>query len=218
VPAACLLVLASACRAIVRSADVWRRCRCRQQMRDREARFMDSGTDMRSFSGYHRFCTYEVRIRCTVLLSVLTLVASGCGGGTTTAPSGITAASGITPPSIRGNLTMISMGVSDAGQRALGDWQYTVTVHLRETGGVDTTVTNIQVEARLGSNTLATESVIPMLSVSANSSSDAALVFAADTHVGDLSALTVGMTVQFTDAKGNIGSVSNSFTCFGCWD
>jgi hypothetical protein len=39
-----------------------------------------------------------------------------------------------------------------------------------------------------------------------------------DTHVADLSALTVGVTVQFRDANGNTGSVSNSFTCFGCWD
>lgn len=38
-------------------------------------------------------------------------------------------------PSKRGNLTITSMGVSDAGQGALGDWQYKVTVHLRETGG-----------------------------------------------------------------------------------
>jgi len=110
------------------------------------------------------------------------------------------------------------MGVSDAGQGALGDWQYKVTVHLRETGGVDMTVTNIQVQALFGSNILATGSVIPMLSVLGNSSSDAGLVFAADTHVADLSALTVGMTAQFRDANGNTGSVSNSFTCFGCWD
>ncbi len=110
------------------------------------------------------------------------------------------------------------MCVSAAGQGALGDWQYKVTVHLRETGGLDMTVTNIQVQALFGSNILATASVIPMLSVLANSSSDAGLVFAADTQVADLSALTVGVTVQFRDANGNTGSVSNSFTCFGCWD
>jgi hypothetical protein len=91
-------------------------------------------------------------------------------------------------------------------------------VHLRETGGVDMTVTNIQVQALCGSNILATAGVIPMLSVLANSSSDAGVVFNADTHVSDLSALTIAMTVQFRDANGNTGSVSNSFTCFGCWD
>jgi hypothetical protein len=105
-----------------------------------------------------------------------------------------------------------------AGQGAHGGWQYKVTVHLSETGGVETAVTNIQFQALFASNILATETVVPVLSVRANSSSDEALVFSADTHVGDVSAVTVKMTVQFRDANGNIGSVSNSFTCFGCWD
>jgi archaellum component FlaG (FlaF/FlaG flagellin family) len=147
------------------------------------------------------------RMCCIVLISVLTVIASGCAGGTT-AP---TAAA-------LGNLTMTSMALNDAGQGARGDWQYNVTVYLRETGGVDTTVTNIQFQVLLASNILATASVVPALSVSANSSSDAGLVFAADTLVGDLSALTVGMTVQFRDANGNTGSVSNSFSGFGYWD
>ena len=144
-------------------------------------------------------------MRCIVLISVLTVIASGCAGGPTA-------------PSTRGNLTITSMAVSDAGQGALGDWQYKVAVRLRETGGVNITVTNIQVQARFGSNILATASVIPVLSVSANSSSRAALVFASDTHAGDVSALTVGMTVQFRDGNGNTGSVSSSFSGFGSWD
>ena len=158
-------------------------------------------------------------MRCIVLLSVLSAIASGCAGGPT-APStqGTTALSGTTAPSTRGNLTITSMGVSDAGQGALGNWQYKVSVRLRETGGLDMTVTNIQVQARIDSNILATASVIPMLSVLANSSSDAALVFAADTHVGNLSALTVDMTVQFRDANGNTGSIRCSFSGFGLWD
>jgi hypothetical protein len=153
-------------------------------------------------------------MRCIVLFSVLSVIASGCAGGGPTAPS----TPGTTAQSTRGNLEINSMGVSDAGQGALGDWQYKATVHLRETGGVDTTVTNIQVQALSGSNILATAGVIPMLSVLANSSRDAGLVFAADTHVSDLSALTIGLTVQFSDANGNTGSVSKSFTCFGCRD
>ena len=158
-------------------------------------------------------------MRCIVLLAVVSVIASGCGGGFT-ATLGPTASSTREPaaPSTRANLEIRSMGVNDAGQSALGGWQYKVDVHLRETGGVDTTVTNIQVQARLGSNILATAAVVPMLPVLANSDGDAVLVFVADTHVADLSALTVGMTVQFTDAKENTGSVSNSFTCFGCWD
>lgn len=152
-------------------------------------------------------------MRWIVLLSVLSVVASGCAGGVT-APSTPAPAA----PSTRGNLEINSMGVNDLGQGAPGDWQYKVRVHLRETGGVDITVTNVQVRALFGSTVLATASVTPMLSVLANSSSDAELVFAADTHIADLSALTVGTTVQFRDANGNTGSVSKSFTCFGCWD
>ena len=60
-------------------------------------------------------------------------------------------------PATRGNLTMTSMAVNDAGQGALGDWQYKVTVRLRETGGVDMAVTNIQFQALFGSNILATD-------------------------------------------------------------
>ena len=110
------------------------------------------------------------------------------------------------------------MGVSDAGLGAPGSWQYKVTVRLSETGGVDITVTHIQLQALFGSHLLANASVIPVVSVSANSSSDAVLVFSAATHVGDLSALTVDMTVQFRDANGNTGSVSESFSGFGYWD
>jgi hypothetical protein len=152
-------------------------------------------------------------MHCIVLLSALLVIASGCAEGPT-APS----ARGLTAASTRGDLEINSVGFSDAGQSALGDWQYKVTMHLRETGGVDMMVTNIQVQALVGSNILATANVIPMLSVLANSSSDAGLVLAADTHVADLSALKVGVTVQFRDANGNTGSVSNYFTCFGCWD
>jgi hypothetical protein len=152
-------------------------------------------------------------MRCIVLISIVTVVASGCAGGTT-APSTRPA----TAPSTHGNLEIISLGVSDAGQGARGDWQYKVTVRLRETGGLDITVTNIQCQALLGSNILSTGSVIPALSIPANSSRDAGLVFAADTHIGDLSALTVDMTVQFKDANGNASSASNSFSGFGYWD
>ena len=164
-------------------------------------------------------------MRWILLIFVLAVIASGCAGGptaptTATAPTQApTTATGPTPApaqSTRGNLTMVYMILNDAGQGAHGDWRYKVTVHLSETGGVTTTVTNIQFQALFASNILATETVVPVLSVSANSSSDEELVFSADTHVEDLSAVTVKMTIQFRDANGNIGSVSNSFTCFGC--
>jgi hypothetical protein len=111
-----------------------------------------------------------------------------------------------------------SAAVNDAGQDALGNWQYKFTVFLRETGGVNTTVTNLHVQARLGSDFLASASAIPMVSVFANSSGEAGLIFAANTHVTSLATLTVDMTVQFTDANGNTGAISSSGSCFGCWD
>jgi hypothetical protein len=109
------------------------------------------------------------------------------------------------------------MRVGDVVQGALGDWQYTVTARVREVGGLDVTVTDIQVHALVGSTSLATTSVVPMLPVSAYSAKDAGVVFAAATHV-EVSALTVAITVQFTDANGNTGSVDNTSSCFGCWD
>jgi len=159
--------------------------------------------------------TIRCRMRWILLIFVLAVIASGCAGGPT-APTTAPAPAPTPALATRGNLTMVYMILNDAGQGAHGDWRYQVTVHLSETGGVKTTVTNIQFQALFASNILATETVVPVLSVSANSSSDEVLGFSADTHVGDLSAVTVKMTVQFRDANGNIGSVSNSFTCFGC--
>jgi hypothetical protein len=156
-------------------------------------------------------------MRWVLLIAVLPVIVSGCAGGPT-APTTATAPTPVQSLSTRGNLTMPYMVLNDAGQGARGGWQYKVTVHLSETGGVETAVTNIQFQALFASNILATETVGPILSVSANSSRDVSLLFSTDTHVGDLSAVTVKMTVQFRDAHGNVGSVSNSFTCFGCWD
>ena len=67
-------------------------------------------------------------------------------------------------------------------------------MRLFEIGGVDVTVTNIQVEALFSSDILANASTSPMASVSANSSSDAALIFAVDTHA-QVSAVTVKATL-----------------------
>jgi hypothetical protein len=156
-------------------------------------------------------------MRWILLISVLAVIASGCAGGPTV-PTTAVAPTPAQSLSARGNLTMVYMILNDAGQGTHGDWRYKVTVHLSETGGVATAVTSIQLQALFASSILATETVVPVLSVSANSSRDEALVFSADTHVEDLSAVTVTMTVQFRDANGNIGSVSNSFTCFGCGD
>jgi hypothetical protein len=158
-------------------------------------------------------------MRWIPLISVLAVIASGCAGG----PAAPTTATALTPAqsqplSTRGNLTITSVAVSDAGQDALGHWQYKVIVHLRETAGVDLTATYIYVQALSGSNILATYGSGTWLSVSANSSSDAGLVLAADTHVGDLSALTLVVTVQFQDRNGRTGCVGNTSSSAGCWD
>ena len=160
-------------------------------------------------------------MRCMVLCSVLAVMAGGCTGGIT-APSRqettVPTAPGTAVPSTRANLQLGYMSVVDAGQSAVSGWQYKVIVNLRETGGVDMTVTNIQMQAAVASRILATASVSPGLSVPANSNKDAGLVFVTDAQVGDLSALGVSVTVQFTDANGNAGSVSGAFSGFGAWD
>lgn len=152
-------------------------------------------------------------MRCIVLLCVLAGVASGCGEAPT-APS----TPGNTPQFAAGNLKFNYMSVNAAGQGTLGEWQYQVTIRLSETAGVDVTVTDIQIQAFVDSNVLATATASPMVAFSARSSNDAGLVFAAGTQIADLSKLRIDVTVRFTDAKGNTGSVSNSFTGFGAWD
>jgi hypothetical protein len=86
--------------------------------------------------------TIRCRMRWILLISVLSVIASGCAGGptvptTATAPTQApTTATGPTPApaqSTRGNLTMVYMILNDAGQGAHGDWRYKVTVHLSET-------------------------------------------------------------------------------------
>jgi hypothetical protein len=153
----------------------------------------------------------------TVVVFVVAIgaLSSACSNNGPTAPSN-NSPTPLSSSSIS-NLKITLMTVSDAGQDAFGHWQYNGKVRLLEIGGVELTVTNIQVQALLGSNILATASTIPMVPVSPNSSSDAVFAFAADTHV-QASALTVNATVEFRDANGNTGAVSSSFSCFGCWD
>lgn len=139
---------------------------------------------------------------------------SACGNNSPTAPSSNSPK--LPSSSAPSNLKITSVTVSDPGQDSSGHWQYNGKVRL-ETAGVALTVTKIQVQALLGSKILATASTTPMVSVSANSSSDEVFAFAADTHA-QASALTVNATVEFRDASGNPGTVSSSFSCFGCWD
>jgi hypothetical protein len=138
-----------------------------------------------------------------------------CSNNGPTAPSNNSPT--LSSPSPLSNLEITLMTVSDAGQDGSGHWQYHGTVRLLDTGALELTVTKIRVQALVGSNVLATANTIPLVSLSANSFSDAAFAFATDTHV-QVSALTVNVTVEFRDANGNTGTVSSSFSCFGCWD
>jgi hypothetical protein len=154
-------------------------------------------------------------VTTVVFVAAIGALFSACSNNGPTAPSNNSPT--LPRPSSVSNLKITLMTVSDASQDASGHWQYHGTVRLLETGGVELTVTNIQVEALSASNILATASTVPLVLVSANSSSDAVFAFAADTHV-QVSALTVKATVEFRDANGNTGAVSSSFSCFGCWD
>jgi hypothetical protein len=107
--------------------------------------------------------------------------------------------------------------LSDVGQDVSGRWQYKLAMHLVETAGVEVTTTSIQIQALVGSNTLATVDSIPPVSVPANSISGAEFVFASDTYA-KVSEVTVNVTIAFRDANGNTGAINSSFSCFGCWD
>jgi hypothetical protein len=159
------------------------------------------------------------RTIATVVLVAFGALFSSCSNNGPTAPTSNPSDNSQSSPSTSsvGKLQITAMALNDAGQSALGDWLYDAKVNLLETGGVDVTVTNLQVQASTDSKVLATASTTPMLSMRANSRGDTALVFAGNTHV-QVSAVTADVTVQFRDAKGNTGSVSCSFSGFGYWD
>jgi hypothetical protein len=114
------------------------------------------------------------------------------------------------------NLQITSVSLSDGGQGTSGQWLYDAGVSLYA-GGVSVTVTSVQVQLLMSSQVLATTSITPMLFVPANSSREAALLLQSTTHV-DVSALTAHVTVYFSDAYGHTGSVTATWSCFGCWD
>jgi hypothetical protein len=158
------------------------------------------------------------RIAATILLVGSFGVLSSCSNNNPTAPSnpGNNNHTSLNTSSVA-NLQITTMTLRDAGQGGAGEWRYEAGVYLRETGGVDVTVTNIEIQLLLEAKALGTARSTPMLSMTANSSRDTALVVGADTHV-QVSALTENVTVQFTDANGNTGSISSSGSCAGCWD
>jgi hypothetical protein len=152
-------------------------------------------------------------MRSAFVLCVMALIATGCGE----APSA-PFTPGNTAQSAVGNLRFNFMSISDEAQGPLGEWQYTVTIRLSETAGVDVTVTDIRIQALVDSHPLATATAAPMAAFPARSSNDAGLVFAAGSRIADLSKLRVDATVQFRDVNGHNGSVSTSFSSFGAWD
>jgi hypothetical protein len=151
-------------------------------------------------------------MRRTGLFPAVVLFTAACAGSPN-APSTVSVAASPT----HGVLNVDSLGVSDVAQSAPGVWDYTVTAQLHETGGVDVTVTDIQIQALLGSTNLATNSTVPLLPMPAHSTRQTTVVFEAAIHT-DVSALTVNITVQFIDAHGNAGSIRESFSGFGAWD
>jgi len=148
----------------------------------------------------------------TAVVQLLLVLAAACAGSPI-APSNLT----VTSTPAQGVVKVESLGVSDVTQSALGVWYYTVTAQLRETGGVDVTVTDIQIQALVGSTNLATNSSVPLLPLPAHSTRQTGLVFETAIHA-DVSALTVNITVQFIDANGNAGAIRESFSGFGYWD
>ena len=151
-------------------------------------------------------------MRRTGLFPAVVLFTAACAGSST-APSTVPVAASPT----HGVLNVDSLGVSDVAQGAPGVWDYTVTAQLRETGGVDVTVTDIQIQALIGSTNLATNRTLALLPLPAHSTRQTRLVFEAGTHA-DVSAMTVNITVQFIDANGNAGSIKESFSGLGAWD
>jgi hypothetical protein len=111
------------------------------------------------------------------------------------------------------------LSISDAGQDPLGAWQYSATVTLRETAGVDVTVTNISYFTISGPDRLASASITLMSSVSANSSGDTTFVFKSDRHA-QASTIDVNLAGNFKDANGHYGSFSDCFWTSNdavCW-
>jgi hypothetical protein len=153
-----------------------------------------------------------------LLLGGLLSSCSGSQANGPTAPSGASAnvqTDAVT--SSLANLQITSVGVSDGGQNASGQWRYNVTVSLHDTNSVDVTVTNIEVQAWAGSTLIGAASIAPTLWIPANSSRNASLVLASSTHI-QASAITPYVTVTFKDRNGNTGSVSSMDPCLGCWD
>jgi hypothetical protein len=155
-----------------------------------------------------------IRLTTIVVLISLSAVASACHGGSPTGASTSFPTSGISSS----DLAVTAVDISDAGQDALGRWQYSATVHLRETANIDVTVTSLAAWAVLGSTVLAQQRDDRLaLSVPANSTNTATLALVIDTRV-ESTALRVEATVWFRDANGRSGVVSNSPGCRGCWD
>jgi hypothetical protein len=138
-------------------------------------------------------------------------------GNNPTAPSNVTSQSANSLAVLSSaNLGITGMSVLDPRQGPNGQWLYDTEVYLHAgPGGVS--VTKVQVQLYAYSTLLGSASTTPAMLMQANSYRDAGLVVASRTNVSP-SALTGTVTVTFTDAQGNVGSVSATFSCFGCWD
>jgi hypothetical protein len=143
-------------------------------------------------------------------------LSSSCSNSNPTTPSNTTD-NGQTSSNLDSRLQFGPISYTDAEQDARGNWLYKASVNLRETGGVGVTVTNVQTQLLSDSKVLGTASSTPMLSMTAYSSRDIALVVAAETEIQVCSpTLKWIVTVLFTDAKGKTASINTSYS--GCWD
>jgi len=149
---------------------------------------------------------------------VIAGLCSACGGSPTAPASLGNSPIAASAPSV-GALQVGVGSLIDVGEDAVGHWQYKAALSLSETGGVDVTVEKIDVQLLDSSGaTLATASITPMVPLlRAHSSGGETVVLTAAVHVKVADA-SVKMTVQFRDASGNTGTVSTTYSCFGCWD
>jgi hypothetical protein len=155
-------------------------------------------------------------VATVVFVFAIGALSSSCNNSNPTTPSNTTD-NGQTSSNLESRLQFGPIFYSDAEQGARGDWLYKASVNLRETGGVGVTVTNVQTQLLLDSKVLGTASSTPMLSMTAYSSRDVTLIVSAETQI-QVCAPTLKwiVTVQFTDAKGNTGSVNTFYS--GCWE
>jgi hypothetical protein len=148
-----------------------------------------------------------VRLSAGVLVSAaLAFLATACGGGSSP--------SSPTTPTVKPKATVIINSTSVKGERTSTGYQYTVVVHLRETGGVGATITSIDLSFSSGSTSIGTTHFDnPLLTTHANKiaasgTADSKELVSTDDRAGSPYATKVDITCSFVDDNQNAGSCS----------